>query len=345
MDLDATCTVPQWPRLLGVPPVHGSLRMHAEDFEVEELPRQLPCGEGSHLWLLVRKRGANTDWVAGQLARAAACATRDVGFAGLKDRHAVTTQWFSVPAAADAVAHWAEWDIAGVEIVQAAKHQRKLQRGALRGNRFRIVIRELGGDLEELAPRLGQIGRHGLPNYFGPQRFGHDGNNLRQGVRWLLGGGRLPRAKRSIYLSAVRSFLFNQVLGQRLLQGNWDSLLDGEVAMLDGTHSVFRCQLPDAELSRRCREGDVHPTGPLPGRAGFEPERRAAELEQEVLEPYRQVLEALAGARLEAGRRSLRLPVRDLAWELSADRLELAFSLPPGAYATMVVHELVSTGS
>lgn len=342
MTIDDLYAVPEWPRFLGRPLVRGRLRLHLDDFRVDELPQYQPSGEGSHLWLEVQKRGSNTDWVAAQLARAAGCAARDVGFAGMKDRHAVTTQWFSVPAPADDHCQWKQWTLPDATILQAVRHQKKLKRGALKGNRFKIIVRDLEGELSDLAPRLAQIQSRGLPNYFGPQRFGHGGNNVRQGVRWLVEGGRLPRPKRSIYLSAVRSFLFNHVLARRLAKGNWDSLLDGDVVMLDGTHSVFLCDVCDTELAKRCDEGDIHPTGPLPGTGGFLPQRDAAALEIAVLEPYHNLVAALGKARLEGDRRSLRLRVSELDWELSGKCLSLSFVLPPGAYATTVVEELVS---
>lgn len=337
--------LPEWPRSLGAPLASGLLRSSIEDFKVEELALLPPSGEGSHMWLLVQKSGANTDWVAGQLARAAGCSARNVGYAGMKDRHAVTTQWFSIPVPPGEEARWNEWVIPDVIILQGVRHQKKLKRGVLKGNRFTIVIRNLQGDLEELNQRLEHVRTRGVPNYFGPQRFGHGGDNVWRGARMLIEGGRLPRAKRSIYLSAVRSFLFNQVLAERVKQNTWDSLLDGEVVVLNGTRSVFLCDQSDVELPRRCHDFDIHPTGPLPGDAGFEAHSDAAALEHAVLEPYRELIAALRSARVEADRRSLRLRVTELEWNIDAGCLELRFALPPGAYATTVIDELVETAN
>ncbi len=345
MTAESRFELPQWPRFLGTPEISARLRARPEDFQVTELPLITPTGEGSHLWLEVEKRGANTDWVATQLARAAGCAARDVGFAGMKDRHAVTRQWYSLPLPAPGVDDWAAWQIDGVRILQAIPHGRKLKRGALRGNHFLILLRELSADegqQEQLQQRLQRIRECGLPNYFGAQRFGHGGRNVSAGVRWLQSGGRLPRNKRSLYLSAVRSFLFNHVLARRVEQANWNLLLGGEIAALEGSRSVFVCQLPDEELSQRCRDFDLHPTGPLPGRGGMLPEHRAAELENDVLQPYGDVIEALGKAAVDASRRALRLPVADLQWQFEAGGLQLEFTLPAGAYATTVIDELVS---
>jgi len=139
----------------------------------------------------------------------------------------------------------------------------------------------------------------------------------------------------------VRSHLFNQVLARRVQQQSWDRLLGGEVAMLDGSHSVFVCDDPDPDAQRRCREFDIHPTGPLPGEGGLQPTGDAAALESEVLQPFTELLDGLVRARVEADRRSLRTPLRDLDGSLDRDRLTLRFSLPPGAYATTVIGELV----
>jgi hypothetical protein len=197
--------IPGWQWYLGEPESSGQLRTTPEDFQVWELPLVEPQGTGAHLWLEIRKRGANTQWVAGQLAAAAGVPLRDIGFAGMKDRHAVTTQWFSVGLQEAARADWTTWDIPDVALLHAHRHSRKLQRGALRGNRFLIVVRHLRGDVVDLEERLNALAERGAPNYFGPQRFGRDGANVERAVRWLEAGGRIKRSQRSLYLSAARS--------------------------------------------------------------------------------------------------------------------------------------------
>ena len=272
---------------------------------------------------------------------------RDVGFAGMKDRHAVTTQWFSIGLQEATSTDWTAWSIPGTTILQTQRHGRKLQRGALRGNRFRIVLRDLQGGVDSLHKRLATVAATGVPNYFGPQRFGRDGANVERAVRWLERGGRIKRNLRSVYLSAARSYLFNHVLAERVLRGNWNHLLDGDLAMLDGSRSTFACALPDTQLERRCAEFDIHPTGPLPGRsskrgrggAGGE----AAAVEQLVLGSHAALVEALQRGGVDADRRSLRVRPAGLAWELDGPGLVLEFTLPPGAYATSVLRELVLT--
>jgi tRNA pseudouridine13 synthase len=333
--------LPDWARFLGTPVASGSIRNAVEDFLVRELPLVEPSGEGNHLWLEIEKRGANTDWVAGRLAALAGVPRRDVSFAGMKDRHAVTTQWFSVGLQEAASDDWQTWRIEGVKVLQARRHGRKLRRGTLAGNRFRIVVRDLEGDDDELKDRLQRIARHGLPNYFGPQRFGHGGRNLERARHWLLGGGRVRKPQRGILLSAARSFLFNRVLSARVEQGNWDRLLDGELAILDGRRPVFGCALPDAELERRCDGFEIHPTGPLPGRGRDLPEREAAAVEQSALAGEETLIEALAGAGAEAARRGLRVRPGNLESRFDGASLVLAFSLPAGSYATSLLRELV----
>jgi tRNA pseudouridine13 synthase len=335
--------VSDWARVLGPPAARGVIRRTPEDFQVTELPLIEPSGQGNHLWLEIEKTGANSDWVAGQLARAAGVHRREVGFAGMKDRHAVTRQWFSVGLQDAQRPDWRAWSIEGASVLQAQRHERKLQRGALRGNRFFLRVCELDGDVDGLDARLQALAARGAPNYFGPQRFGHGGRNVERALRWLAHGGRVRKATRGIYLSALRSLLFNRVLAARVMDGSWDRLLDGEVAQLAGRRALFDCALPDATLERRCAEFDIHPTGPLPGRGGKRPSGAAAVCEERALEEARPVSDALVRAGVEADRRSLRVIAAGLAWGLSSGSLELAFELPPGAYATSVLRELVST--
>lgn len=337
----ASFALPGWRRGLGEPEVTGMIRTQLEDFRVHEIPMIEPSGEGAHLWLEVEKRGANTNWVAEQLAANSGAALREIGFAGMKDRHGVTFQWFSLSLQEARSADWESWNIPGVSILQAHRHPRKLKRGTLKGNRFRIVVRNLEGNTAGLENRLAALKSRGAPNYFGPQRFGFNGNNVERGVRWLEQGGRLPRNKRSIYISAVRSFLFNQVLMKRVMDESWDRILEGEVAMLDGSHSLFVCAMPDPELDRRCAEFDIHPSGPLPGKGGLLPEREAARLELKWLKEYADLVESLKTAGLKADRRALRVLPGNLEWQLTDDKLTLSFNLPAGAYATSILRELI----
>ena len=334
-------TIPEWPYSLGAPSVRGVIRSCPEDFVVEEIPRISPECEGSHLWLWVEKRSANTDWVARELASAIGCHQREIGFAGMKDRHAVTRQWFSVPATDVTEEILKQVQIEDVRILEKQRHTKKLKRGTLDGNRFVLKIRDFDGDTARTEQRLEQIQKNGVPNYFGPQRFGHQGRNVEQGFRLLSQNARMKRNKRSIYLSALRSFLFNQVLAERVLKGSWDTMIDGELAMLDGTHSIFPVELPDADIEDRCKRLDIHPTGPMPGEGGTQPQGEVAELEQRVLQNWPELVEVLVSQRVDSSRRALRLYPGGLSWKFENNVLELSFELPPGTYATTVLREIL----
>lgn len=321
----------------------GCIRQSPEDFQVTEIPLVEPTGEGEHVWLYVRKRATNTAWVAKQLARVAGVRERDVSYAGLKDRHAVTEQWFSVHLPGQIDPDWSEIDSDGIQVLKHVRHSRKLRRGALQGNVFRIVIRELVADMGQLEQRLEQIAAGGVPNYFGEQRFGIEGRNLSLADK-LFNGERLKlkRPVRGLVLSAARSFLFNQVLSERITGSSWNKALPGDVLQLDGTHSIFVVEAIDDEIEQRILSADLHPTGPLAGEGGKLPNDHAGSIETAVLDQYSAWCEGLVKARLKADRRSLRLMVKEFTWEKNSDdNLILKFRLRPGAYATSVLREIL----
>jgi len=330
----------------GEPSAGGLLRASPEDFEVQELPLLEPAGQGEHVWLLIRKRLENTTQIARNLARLAGVPQRDVGYAGLKDRNAVTSQWFSVCLPGGTDPDWHAIESENVTLLRHARHHRKLRRGTLRGNAFRIGVREVTGERSALEGQLRAIAAGGVPNYFGEQRFGRGGNNLRTAGQLFSGTARrLSREQRSLALSAARSFLFNQVLSRRVETRSWDRPLSGEALQLEGTHSFFVTGEPDATLLQRVREGDVHPTGPLYGQGDSPAAGEALRLEVDCLTPYESWRRGLAAAGLHHERRSLRLPVGDLQWSWpGAHTLELRFSLPAGGFATSVLRELVHSG-
>ena len=331
------------PRAHGMAPASGRLRMLAEDFEVEEDLGFAPDGEGSHLLLHVRKREANTEWVARELARLAGCRVGDVGYAGLKDRHALALQWFSVPAAGRPAQEWAGARGEGFEVLAAHAHRRKLPRGALAGNRFRLRVRELQAEPQALEARLRALAARGVPNYFGEQRFGQRGGNL----AWLSGGAapewrRLRAHERSLLLSSARSVIFNAVLAARVLDGSWEQLTAGDVAIFDGRGSIFSVPEVDAQLLERCARLALHPTGPLWGRGTPPTTGVPLEREQRIAGALASACEALIGAGMRQERRSLRLLVHELQWRREPDGLELSFRLTRGAYATVVMRELLT---
>ena len=305
----------------------ATIRARPDDFRVTEELGWDFTGDGEHDYLWIEKTGANTEWVARQLAKHAGLPAKDVGFAGLKDRHAVTRQWFSVPRWHSP--DWSVVEIDGVHVLDVQRHNKKLRRGAHRANGFSIVLRIDGAaELDAIHERVDQVRQQGVPNYFGEQRFGRDAANLRLADDWAA-GARLPRHKRGLAISTVRSFFFNETLHERVASGTWNQLIAGDKANLAGTGSVFDATEIDDELKRRCLEMDIHPAGELPG--------EGSRVQNE------QWRSALNKARVEAGWRSLRLPVSDLEAAIETDTITLSFSLGRGAFATSVIREIVTT--
>ncbi|TBR39127.1 MULTISPECIES: tRNA pseudouridine(13) synthase TruD [Dyella] len=328
------------PYAYGAPPLTAQLRATPEDFQVEELLGYEADGEGEHAMLWVEKRGANTDWVGRELAKFAEVSPVGVGFAGMKDRHAVTRQAFTVQLAGKPDPDWSVFPHAEVRVLAATRHKRKLKRGALRGNRFVIVLRNAQGDRDAVERVLQQIATRGVPNYFGEQRFGREGSNIAQ-ARAMFGGKRVDRDKRSFLLSAARSHIFNAVLAERVERDAWDKPLEGEIWSLAGSRSWFGPEPFDATLADRVARGDIHPSGPLWGQGDTPAQGPAAEVENAVAAANQDLADGLVAARMDQERRALRLLPTDLKWRwLDEDALELSFELPAGAYATVVVREL-----
>ena len=331
------------PHACGMPPLTGRLRASPEDFRVEEILGYDADGAGEHLLLWVEKRGANTDWVARELAKFAGVPPVAVGYAGMKDRHAVTRQTFSVQLAGKPDPDWSTFPHPEVSVLAATRHSRKLKRGALRGNRFVLVLREVEGDRERAEQVLQRIAARGVPNYFGEQRFGREGGNVAQ-ARAMFEGRRVDRSKRSLLLSAARSQIFNDVLAARVERGCWDTPLEGEIWSLAGSRSWFGPEPFSEELAERLARGDIHPSGPLWGQGEPPSQADAGSIEREVGAAHGDLVAGLAAARMDQERRPLRLLPAQFRWRwLGEAALELSFELPAGAYATVVVRELANT--
>lgn len=339
--------LPAWPHARGAPPdARGIIRSTPEDFFVEEQLAVDFSGDGEHVWLHIEKTGVTTLQVCERIADCFQARPRDVGFSGLKDRWAVTRQWFSVPLAvqqdpaplADTLA------LPELRVLNCRRHFRKLRRGTHRANRFELVVREVQGDCAAVDADLARIRDEGVPNYFGEQRFS-GGSNLALADA-LFAGRRMKRNKRSFALSAARSYLFNSLLAARVTRGDWNALLPGECVMLDGSGSHFSIDAdipPDAVLQSRLRAFDIHPSGPLPGQGESGVSGAAAEIEQAVLAEHQDWLDGLVRLRVDAGRRALRLRPAALSWTWSEEGdLRLTFELPPGAYATVILRECLA---
>ena len=333
------------PRAHGAPLPLAQFKAHPEDFRVEEQLSFTPSGSGPHWLLRVEKRAANTRWVAAELARAAGVQAHDVGYAGLKDRQAITVQWFSVPVLASTPDFWRAVHTAEFRVLEVHGNTRKLKRGALTGNRFRIRLRQVNWSREQLDSKLSVLRAHGVPNYFGPQRFGREGYNLDRVAAWLQ-TGQVPggRAERSFALSAARSMMFNAVLGRRVLAGDWTQLFAGDIASLDGSGSHFQVPTVDDDLQRRLNAFDIHPSGPMWGRGGLPTQGRALLHESAMAQEFQDVGALLATQGLEQERRSLRAPVRELVAEAQGPTLTLSFLLGRGQFATSVLREICDLG-
>lgn len=326
----------------GGPVATGLIRQRPEDFRVIEQTGYGPDGDGEHLWVEVEKRELNTLDVARRLAELAGVTLREVGFAGLKDRNAVTVQPFTIQLPGRADPDTADWSDASMQVLSTDRHSRKIQRGRLAGNRFELTVRRIEGDAAGIHARLTTIADHGVPNGFGEQRFG--GNNIARAYRLFRGELRRKpsKSKRGFYLSAARSLIFNQVLARRIADATWNRLIDGDEVMLDGTRSTFPADAGDPDQQRRVEQLDLHPTGPMAGRGSGRVGGMAAKIEAEVLADHDELVQGLARFQIDADRRALRMRVLDLDWrQPDPDTLVLAFGLRSGCYATTVLREVL----
>jgi len=318
------------------------LKATAEDFQVDEVLDIPLSGDGEHLWLWVEKRGLNTEEAARRLARAAGVQLRTVSYAGLKDRQALTRQWFSIqlPGKADPDMSAAENET--LRILKSTRHKRKLQRGAHAANGFTLRLTQLNADKDALQTRLESIAKAGIPNYFGAQRFGYLGGNLGE-ARDYAARQALPeqRAVRSRLLSTARSYLFNQVLAARVADGSWQRAQVGDLLAFTDSRSFFPAGIEECS-DPRLAILDLHPTGPQWG-AGPSPASGAtATLENDVANRESALRDWLTRAGMEHERRILRLPIGGLTWHYpEPDILQLEFVLPAGCFATALVRELV----
>lgn len=329
------------PAALGGPCARAMLKASTEDFQVNEVLDIELSGSGEHLWLQMEKQGLNTEEAVRILSKVFGLSQKHISYAGLKDRQALTSQWFSLHLPGREV------DVSRLQhpqlrVLQSQRHTRKLQRGAHSANGFVIRLTALQGDVECLEQRLQQIARDGVPNYYGPQRFGHDGQNLHQAMHYA-GLGELParRNLRSRLLSVARSALFNRMLAQRVEEGSWNRALPGDALSFTQSRSFFIASAADCE-DRRLEQLDLHPTAALWGVGEPAVTGRASEIELAVAGAEPQLCRWLEQAELKQERRILRLPVQGLSWSWpAANCLQLEFVLPTGCFATAVVRELV----
>lgn len=301
----------------GQPDITAEFRTEPEDFQVYENLGFEPCGEGEHVYLHVRKRGENTAWVAEKIAEIANVSVMDIGYCGRKDRHAVTTQWFSVYLPkVDVEPDWLALNSDSIQVLQVSRHQSKLRRGDHQSNEFVIRLRNASVvDKLSFEQKIEKVFAQGVPNYFGEQRFGRNANNLPEAHAILVEGRRMrDKQKRGLFLSSARSYLFNQVLAARVLAGNWQILLPGEP--------------------------EQFPSAPLWGRGRSAASAEAAELEKSVMVDWAQWCDGLEHAGLQQERRASVLMPENASWRWLENDLELHFSLGSGEFATTILREL-----
>ncbi|HSC88192.1 MAG TPA: tRNA pseudouridine(13) synthase TruD [Polyangiaceae bacterium] len=328
-----------------LPPIGGRLGPEPRHFVVEEIPAYLPSGAGPHVYVWLEKTGHNTADVARALARAAGVRESDVGYAGMKDKNAVTRQWLSVPESPRAVD---SWDLPpGVRILESSRHGNKLRTGHLHGNRFVLTLIDVpDGGMERATALIAFLREHGVPNYYGSQRFGREGNNLADALAWLAdgasrGGGGRGRFAQKMWPSVIQAEIFNRYLAQR--RSAPEALWAGEVVRLEGTGRHFVVEDAERELPRLLAR-DLHPTGALVGPKTLQAGGRARELEESIFGELGLDAERLErlGRVAPGARRDLLLHPAELRVSAPGPgELELAFELPAGGYATQVLRELL----
>ncbi len=326
-----------------LPGVGGRIRVRPDDFEVEEVPSYEPSGAGDHLYLWVEKRDVGPEFFSRTIAQRAGVPVGAVGTAGLKDRHAVTRQWVSVPKEAEPRLKQIDGD--GIRVLSVSRHTNKLKPGHLRGNKFRLLIRDADrSKADALAAILDRIRTHGLPNFYGPQRFGRDGSTIELGFDCLFGKQRrrVRPFQFKFALSAVQSVLFNDCLSARLTDGLLRTVLPGDVMMKWPFGGIFVAEDVAAEQPRFDARETVT-GGPMFGGRMFASGGVAAEREAKVLTDRALSPAAFAGfGKLLSGTRRHNLVyLDDLTAEWEPDGLRLAFTMPSGSYATVVLREVM----
>ena len=315
----------------------GVFKQSPEDFDVSENLKFEPEGQGDHVYLYVQKTGANTEWLQRQLARIAELSVKDVGYAGLKDRHAVCRQWFSL--------YSPHRDLTfqelpeGIQVLTQTRGKKKLKQVAVRSNTFKLKIYYSNIDKIKLNQQLTVIRERGFPNFFGNQRFGKDAANL-NALLAVAKGKRLKPALRSLAISAGRSYLFNLMLNARVKQNTWDQWIEGDVAILNDSRSIFPVEIVDEELSRRLREFDIHPALPLYGLGEWPSQHEQRLLEQNVYSENPELVKALEKLKIEIMPRAGRVLPRDMQWTIEDECLQISFTLGAGSFATTLLEQV-----
>lgn len=342
-----------WHYVWTCPQARADLKTFVSDFLVEEILGYEPDGKGEFVYLWVEKQGVNTDFLAKRLAQAANISPNRVTYAGVKDRHACTRQWFCLHVIGQA-ADFSEVESVFrtpevVRVLRQTRHSKKLKTGGLLGNRFSLRLRNVNGDKAEIEKRLKLIQAFGVPNYYGEQRFGIQGNNLVNGREFVMPGRKGTHKlnkTQSFWLSAIRSWFFNEALSEFVAEGSWDVIKVGDIAQpRDGSQS-FRIKELSLDILHNVRYGHISPVLPLISDGwpmGTNTDR--AEQMQMLYATQESLLKGLISFDFARDSRATRLVPENMAWELlssdgDSEQLVLQFELPKGAFATSVLREL-----
>jgi tRNA pseudouridine13 synthase len=326
-----------------VDPIKAEIRSTPDDFEVEEVPAYAPSGIGEHVFAFIEKRGLTTKDAVRALSQCVGADPRSAGWAGLKDRHAVTRQWISILGSTPEELMRA--GVEGIRVLEAVSHPQKLRTGHLRANRFRIRLRQFDTmRMDDLRQVLSEIETHGLPNYYGEQRFGREGDNAERALRWVLGEARAPRAgfQRKLEMSALQSEIFNRCVAERVQSSSLGQVFDGDVMKKHDTGGLFIATDVE-EVQTRTDAWETSPTGPIFGAKMRWPEGEARAREEELLRQTGLSLDHLAKwKRVAPGtRRFVRVPVQKIDLSVSDNTADLEFTLPAGSYATILLREIL----
>lgn len=326
--------------LYGKPEQAGRLKAEFADFIVKEELGYPLSNDGEFVAVKIRKTNANTLFVGEKLAEFVGISAKNMSYAGLKDRHAVTEQWFCLHLAGKETPDFSQFALDDIEVLEVTRHNRKIRVGSLAGNHFELLLRDVVQS-ENLVHRLEALQALGFPNYFTEQRFGRDGNNLTQAQRWAKGEIKVKdRKKRSFYLSAARSEIFNLVVADRIQSGLLNEVVENDVMQLAGSNSWFVAQAEElSELNKRLALGDILQTAPLIGENSLS--QPCSAREQKIVAEQQLLLNLMAQERTNALRRPMLCKPQNFTWQFTDEGLKLAFFLPAGSYATALVRELI----
>ncbi len=329
-----------WSYVNGLPKSTARFKCTPEDFQVNEFFDSPFSGEGEHIIVRIEKIGITTAEVVKSLAKSLNKPVKSIGYAGLKDRQARSTQWLSIHAPGEQIPGIAQLAAPGWRILECTRHHKKLRPGFLTGNQFIVRLRELSHQ-EDLLGRIERIKESGVPNYFGEQRFGRDAGNLLKAEEMLVQGRKVKdRFLHGMYCSAARSWIYNLILSRRVLEQCWNTPLPGDVMQLQGSNSIFVADHINDELLQRIKDKDISPASPLPGKSKHKVKDVALQLVNDIYLDWQPWLAGLEHHGLEEDWRANILHVEQLTCVIKDNLAELSFSLPAGSYATAVLREL-----